>query len=113
MLACALASVEAVWTWVRFCCAWLVLTLALVDLGSDCAALTCLAATLLLAATTSWAVLAAACAVARLRWAFWSDTWSAWLAAAICCCVAARLACALVRVCWAFCTATASDWALD
>src|ERR1700730_9450567 len=110
MAACALARVEAFCTDVRFCCAWLVPTLALVDFGSDCAPLTCLEATLLLAAAMFAALLAAFCAFERLLCAFWTATWSACTAAAICCWVAARLAWALFNPCCAFWTETTSDW---
>src|SRR6266446_2733306 len=98
----ALARVWVFCTWVSDCWACAVLTLAPVEVGLDCAALTCLAATLLLAEATSWALFAAVWAFARTRCAFCTATWSAWLAAVICNCAALNAACALARFVCAF-----------
>ena len=59
---------------VRFCCAWLVPTLAPVEVALDCALAPCLAATLFLAAAIIWALLSAVCAAVRLLCAFRSAT---------------------------------------
>ena len=68
--ACAFASVWSFCADVRSCCACETPTLALVDVVLDLAWVTCLAATLLLAAATSAELFAAACALATFFCAF-------------------------------------------